>query len=104
MPEQTMTKEHAAAKVEADLRTLRQDFTALRSDVKTDLNDIRSDLTALARDYAGAATSTLTDRSQHAVEAVEHRIEERPIASTLLAFGLGVGAGMILGLGRAGRH
>ena len=79
--------------IESDLRTLREDVKLLRSDLRTDIQEIRHDVSRLTRDAAGTATL----QGRHAVQAVEQRVEDHPLASVLLALSFGLGLGLLFG-------
>lgn len=88
--------------VAADLKSLREDLGALRSDLGSDLATLTQDMKRLARDTTGLLRETsgaVADRGRKTVETIQHRVEERPVAISLLTLGVGLGAGLLLGLG-----
>jgi ElaB/YqjD/DUF883 family membrane-anchored ribosome-binding protein len=91
----TMADETRAAqtsKLEDDLKSVRADLDKLRSDLRTDFDAVSKDLGDPARN----ATSMAAERGRHALEAVEQRVEESPLPSTAVAFGIGFLAGFLL--------
>ncbi len=80
------------SKLEADIRSVPEDLDKLRADLRSDFDAVRKDVSELARD----ATSMAVERGRHALEAVEQRVEERPLPSTAVAFGIGFLAGFLL--------
>lgn len=75
-----------SSKLEGDIKSLREDVEKLRSDLRSDFDAVRNDLSELTRDI----TSEVASRGRQVVETVEHQVEEKPIPSTLVAFGAGL--------------
>lgn len=101
-----MSKNGAQDVVEAAKSRFSDDLEALRSsftDLKTDLTKIIHDAVATGRESAhvvgGRASdamsgvkdqaSALKDKSSETLEALGDKIGENPVASTLVAFGVG---------------
>ncbi len=87
--------------VAADLKSLREDLGALRSDLGSDIATLTQDMGRLARDTTTLlreASGTVADRGRKTVEMVHHRVEERPVTISLLTLGVGLAAGLLLGL------
>ena len=87
-----------------DMQILRDDVTKLRSDLsgitqrlleagKDEAGNARYKLEAEVRnllDEVGQALGQTRERSRRAVEGVEHKIEERPLISLIIAFIVGL--------------
>lgn len=89
--------------VEADLVSLREDLRSLREDVGADLRNVRKDLSRLARDAANTAADEAASRTRRAADAVDHEVRDHPVRSALIAFGVGLGATLLLGRRRPTR-
>jgi hypothetical protein len=66
---------------------------------EADLNTLVGDLAKLKEDFADLARSAKKSgigTAQESVAAVSHRIEEQPLASLLVAFGIGIVSGKLL--------
>lgn len=88
--------------VAADLTSLRKDLEALRSDLGSDVATLTQDVGKLARDTTTLLRETsgaVLERGRRTVETVHHRVEERPITVSLVTLGVGLMAGLLLGLG-----
>jgi len=90
MPDGATTKENA---------NLRDDLDALRKDVAKLSEDVRSiagDRIGAARDRARDTANWARERGEAAANEVGHRIEERPLTSVAVAFGVGMVIGRLL--------
>lgn len=90
MPEGATTKDYA---------TLRDDVDALRKDLANLTEKMRGmsgERFESARAQAREAAQRVRDRGQAAVDEVGHRIEERPLTSVAVAFGVGMLIGRLL--------
>ncbi len=90
MAEGTTTKETA---------NLRDDLDALRKDVSKLTDDVRgiaSERVSAARDRARDTAYRARDRGEAVASEVGHRIEERPLTSVAVAFGVGMLIGRLL--------
>jgi len=92
-------KNEAAQKFSGDLDNLKQSFGQLRTDVMKIVRDamgVGRDGADSLKDQAGSAVhdvkdrlNRLKDQGANQLNAVEHKIEENPIPSALIAFGVG---------------
>jgi ElaB/YqjD/DUF883 family membrane-anchored ribosome-binding protein len=101
----TETSEHTSAEAEArqafssDLESLKKSFAQLRSDLTSLVgNAVGAGKTSahLVKEQAAAAADgvkhklhDLKDHGSETAEAIERKISERPLASVLIAFGIG---------------
>ena len=89
----------SSARVSQELDNLKSSFGQLRQDVSNLLSEafgLGRTGAGIARDGANTAVeslksrmSDLKDRGAEQVASVEHRIEENPLTSALIAFGIG---------------
>jgi ElaB/YqjD/DUF883 family membrane-anchored ribosome-binding protein len=99
-------KAHAASdynKVVAELGALKKEFNEYLSSVKTEVqHDAGSAASAVRHTYDEARKSAqrnfgdLEAQAKDSMKAIGHQVEERPIASLLIAFGLGIAASKLL--------
>lgn len=92
--------ENRNVEIQADIDRLKNDLSKL----KEDFGDVFATAMDLGRDTAGSAKDKLAagvaelkkaagkakEKGGVAVEAVEHKIQEHPFTSVLIAFGVGV--------------
>jgi ElaB/YqjD/DUF883 family membrane-anchored ribosome-binding protein len=100
----------ASRTMEDDLARLREEFDDLRSrllDQSDSARDsasrsLRDGAKALresygdARDSASQTIANVTRQSRDGLATLEHRVEERPLTSLLVAFGIGLVVGRLL--------
>ena len=79
-----------------DIDALREDIAALKADLATAVETMRnnsaSTVSGLAQqisDEASALDREVADRGTKATHAIENKVEEQPLTSVMLAFGLG---------------
>lgn len=91
------TLEDEMAKIRADLSQLRDDVSQLTRALGNSISDVARNQKARVRSMVGDARAgaeslidDLEERGRAGVAAVEHQIEERPLTSILVAFGVGV--------------
>ena len=79
-----------------DIDAIREDIAALKADLAAAVETMRansaSTVSGLAQqisDEASALYREVADRGTKATEALENKVEEQPLTSVLLAFGLG---------------
>jgi len=97
-----LAKDGASSTVAADLKSLREDLETLRSDLGADVATLTKDVRRLAGDTASllrGTTGAVADRGRQAIETVQHRVEERPATTLLLALGTGFAAGSLFARG-----
>lgn len=94
----------ATAAYDKEIQALRDDFSALKADIAELTTTVRSDVKKRANGASQVAHSKIEDaaaaasaKARHAIEAGAHgvdavqaKIEERPIATALTAFGIGL--------------
>jgi ElaB/YqjD/DUF883 family membrane-anchored ribosome-binding protein len=76
-----------------DLEQLRNDFAAMGRTVKGLAGEVGSETYARVRDRADKAR----EQAEKAADTVAHTIENRPLASILIAFVVGLILGMLFG-------
>jgi hypothetical protein len=79
-----------------DLETIRDDLDALKTDLGGLLRHVKSGTVDGVSDEAKRLYGKLTSQSEETLETVARQIEEKPLASLLIAFGIGFIAGRIL--------
>ena len=83
-----------------DLAALRQDFTDLMSQMKSGAlkgaNDATENILGQLGDRASHVYDSVTAQGERSVKAVGRQIEERPVMSLLIAFGVGFIASRLL--------
>jgi ElaB/YqjD/DUF883 family membrane-anchored ribosome-binding protein len=83
-----------------DLAALRQDFTDLMSKMKSgalkDANGAAENILAQLGDRASHLYDSVTAQGERSVKAVGRQVEERPVVSLLVAFGVGFIASRLL--------
>jgi len=89
----------SSGEMSKDMENLKSSFSRLRNDVVELLTQalgagktgagIARDGTSQAVDSLKSRFSDLKDRGSEGVATVEHQIEENPLASALIAFGIG---------------
>ena len=77
-----------------DLGTLKRDFARLMDQMKTGAIDGASEtaesLLSQLNDRASELYESMSDRGDRSIKAITRQVEERPIASLLVAFGIGM--------------
>lgn len=84
---------------EQDTQNLRNEVSQLRDDLKSvteTVRDIAADRTEQARASLREGAGAARERAVRAEKAVEHQIEERPLASVLVVFIGGLITGLLL--------
>lgn len=84
----------------SDLAVLRQDFADLMSQMKSGAlkgaNGAAENILNQLGDRAGHLYDSVTAQGERSVKAVSRQVEERPVASLLVAFGVGFIASRLL--------
>jgi ElaB/YqjD/DUF883 family membrane-anchored ribosome-binding protein len=84
----------------SDLAALRQDFADLMSQMKSGAlkgaNGAAENILNQLGDRAGHLYDSVTAQGERSVKAVSRQVEERPVASLLVAFGVGFIASRLL--------
>lgn len=85
-----------------DVSALRDDIVALQRDVRILLQHLKSDAAAGAQsaaeqfgENASEAYQHLAAEAAHSVEALERRVEERPLTALMVAAAIGYVAGRL---------
>ena len=77
----------------SDLATLRQDFADLMSQMKSGAlkgaNGAAENILGQLGDRANHLYDSMTARGERSVKAIGRQVEERPVMSLLIAFGVG---------------
>jgi ElaB/YqjD/DUF883 family membrane-anchored ribosome-binding protein len=83
-----------------DLATLKRDFARLMEQMKSGAIDGASEtaenLLGRLNERASELYDSMSDRSERSVKAISRQVEERPITSLLVAFGIGMLASRLL--------
>jgi ElaB/YqjD/DUF883 family membrane-anchored ribosome-binding protein len=83
-----------------DVAALRQDFADLMSQMKSGAlkgtNDAAEDILGQLGDRANHLYDSVTAQGQRSVKAIGRQVEERPVVSLLVAFGVGFIASRLL--------
>ena len=83
-----------------DLATLKRDFARLMEQMKTGAIDGASEtaenLLSQLNERASELYETMSDRGDRSIKAISRQVEERPITSLLIAFGIGMVASRLL--------
>jgi ElaB/YqjD/DUF883 family membrane-anchored ribosome-binding protein len=83
-----------------DLATLKHDLAALMAKMKVDAVNGATDTGEAILDRLGAGASHLRDsvvaQGERSAKAIGHQVEERPVLSLLVAFGVGALVGRLL--------
>lgn len=79
-----------------DLATLKRDFAALLSEMKSGAKEGAEEALGKLGTRASDLYDSVTSQSERSIKAIERRVEERPIASVLIAFGIGFIASRLL--------
>jgi ElaB/YqjD/DUF883 family membrane-anchored ribosome-binding protein len=81
----------------AEMKQLREDFTKMAELLQTTVRHAGDD----ALREAAAAGERTWKEARHRAEDLVGKIEERPVASTVVAFGIGMLLGLLFGNRRA---
>lgn len=83
-----------------DLAALRRDFAALMSQLKSGAvkgaNDAAENVLGQLGDRANHLYDSVAAQGERSVKAIGRQVEERPVASLLIAFGIGFIASRLL--------
>jgi ElaB/YqjD/DUF883 family membrane-anchored ribosome-binding protein len=83
-----------------DLATLKRDFARLMEQMKSGAIDGASEtvenLLGRLNERASEIYDSMSDRGERSVKAISRQVEERPITSLLVAFGIGMLASRLL--------
>lgn len=83
-----------------DVAALRQDFADLMSQMKSGAfkgaNEVAENILGQLGDKANHLYDSVTAQGQRSVKAISRQVEERPIVSLLIAFGVGFVASRLL--------
>ena len=83
-----------------DLATLKRDFARLMEQMKTGAVDGTSEtaqnLMSQLNERASELYESMSDQGERSVKAISRHVEEQPITSLLVAFGVGMIAGHLL--------
>jgi ElaB/YqjD/DUF883 family membrane-anchored ribosome-binding protein len=82
--------------VKGDLAKLREDIANLSNALKDVTSETVNEQIALIRGRIDTITGEAKQHSRATLEDLADRIEERPLASVLIAFGVGLLAGKLL--------
>jgi ElaB/YqjD/DUF883 family membrane-anchored ribosome-binding protein len=102
-----MAKAHSAREAAPDFETLARDFEVMRHDIAALASKLKSDGSNGISDAMHDAASQLNDRAtelyeslaaqgKRSVKAVSDHVEEQPLMSLLVAFGVGFVASKLL--------
>ncbi len=81
---------------DSDLNRIASDVQALKDDLARLLEHLKTGATDTVSGEATRLYETLTTEGQRQAAALAHSVEERPLASVLIAFAIGFVGGRIL--------
>jgi ElaB/YqjD/DUF883 family membrane-anchored ribosome-binding protein len=92
----TETDQSDLAAIAEDVAKLRRDLATLMTHVKEGGADIAQDTLEKISKEARDIYRAVAAEGEHSLKAMSKRVEEQPIASILIAFGIGLIAGKLL--------
>jgi ElaB/YqjD/DUF883 family membrane-anchored ribosome-binding protein len=81
---------------ESDLNRISRDIQALKEDLARLVDHLKTGATETVSGEASRLYETLTSEGQRQAAALAHSVEEKPLASVLIAFAIGFVGGRIL--------
>ena len=81
---------------DSDLARLSSDIQALKEDLARLVDHLKTSATETVSGEASRLYETLTSEGQRQAAALAHSVEEKPLASVLIAFAIGFVGGRIL--------
>jgi ElaB/YqjD/DUF883 family membrane-anchored ribosome-binding protein len=97
------TKTHGTGEAAMEMDKLRADIATLRDDVARLVKTLASEAKGMASEAKGDASeefrrlyAKLSEQSGRGAKAIAHEVEERPLVTLLLAFGIGFIGGTLL--------
>jgi len=81
---------------ENDLNRISRDIQALKEDLARLVDHLKTGATETVSGEASRLYETLTSEGQRQAAALAHSVEEKPLASVLIAFAIGFVGGRIL--------
>ena len=81
---------------ESDLTRIAKDIQALKDDLARLVEHVKSGATETVSSEASRLYETITSEGQRQAAALAHTVEEKPLASVLIAFAIGFIGGRIL--------
>jgi ElaB/YqjD/DUF883 family membrane-anchored ribosome-binding protein len=81
---------------DSDLARLSSDIQALKEDLARLVEHLKTTATETVSGEASRLYDTLTSEGQRQAAALAHSVEEKPLASVLIAFAIGFVGGRIL--------
>jgi len=81
---------------ESDLTRIASDIQALKEDLARLVDHLKTGATETVSSEASRLYETLTTEGQRRAAALAHSVEEKPLASVLIAFAIGFVGGRIL--------
>lgn len=81
---------------ESDLNRIAQDIQALKADLARLMEHVKTGATETVTGEASRLYETITTEGQRQAAALAQSVEEKPLASVLIAFAIGFVSGRIL--------
>ena len=81
---------------ESDLNRIARDIQALKADLARLMEHVRSGATETVSGEASRLYETITSEGQRQAAALAQSVEEKPLASVLIAFAIGFVSGRLL--------
>ena len=81
---------------ESDLNRISRDIQALKEDLARLVDHLKTGATETVSGEASRLYETLTSEGQRQAAALAHSVEEKPLASVLIAFAIGFVGGRIV--------
>lgn len=91
-----MTDNLDLAELQKDISSLKHDLASLVEHVKRTVNQAGRGAAGQLGDEAERIYRTVAEKGRRRADKLSHKVEEQPIVSVLLAFGLGIIASRLL--------
>ncbi len=86
---QPTAKGHSEADKNLDIDTIARDIASLRGELATLIEHMKAGAIDGVTEEAQRLYGSLAEKSQHSVRALGRHVEEKPMMSLLIAFGIG---------------
>jgi ElaB/YqjD/DUF883 family membrane-anchored ribosome-binding protein len=96
MSDKTATAEHDIGKLIADVQSLKRDLAAIAEHSRGAIGSGAADAVSALGDEAQRLYDGVAKQGRRQVKALGNQIEEQPLLSVLIAFGVGFLGGRIL--------
>jgi hypothetical protein len=90
------SKSHGSEEAAAELEKIRNDVASLRADLARLVSTLTRNATGEVSEEARRLYARLSDQGERSARAIAREVEERPLTTILLAFGIGFIGGSFL--------